>query len=420
MTRNGYRRVRLGDLIARIEAGVSVRSFDGPAAPGEKGVLKTSALTGGQFESSANKSIRPEELSRAAVSPTAECTLVSRMNTVALVGESAYVDTTYPDLYLPDRIWQVHPDRSVVDPYWLSLTIGGPSVREGLRAAASGTSGSMKNISQESFKRIEVMLPALDEQRRFAAVVRRIDVSIRLVDRLLISKQALMRGLMPDLLTGQRRFREFKASGKWQAVRIGKLLQPAVRPVDWDDSATYRLASIRRRNAGLFAREEKRGADIKTKALFTVHTGDFVISRMQAVHGALATVTPDFDGWQVSGMYLVLKPQQPHRIRTEFLHYVGHLRTMYRNVYLSCHGVHIEKMTFDPKKFLNTEVLVPPTLEEQDKIAQVLKTADREINLLESLRSAYRRQRRVLVQRVLSGDATLTFQKIPESEPAHA
>ena len=286
-----------------------------------------------------------------------------------------------------------------------------------LRAASAGT---IPGLTRDQILGIEIPeVPGEREQRigqldeRFASVFTQLEMLIE-------AKQALRRGLMRELLSSRRRFPGFEGSGEWQELALGKLLEPVERPVDWNDAAVYRLASIRRRNGGFFAREAKKGADIKTKSLFTVRAGDFVISRMQAVHGALAAVTPEFDGWQVSGMYMVLRPRHPERIRTAFLHYASHLRAMYSNVFLSCHGVHIEKMTFDPKKFLKMKIVVPPTLLEQDRVVEVLRKADREIALLEAMRIAIENQKRVLMVSLLDGDLAAHLRNGSPPELAHA
>jgi type I restriction enzyme S subunit len=226
-----------------------------------------------------------------------------------------------------------------------------------------------------------------------------------LVPSLIAAKRRHKRGLLQRLMTGSLRLPEFASSGPWVTVPLSDLVAPVARPVQWADDALYRLVSIRRRNAGLFLREERRGASIKTKKLFTLRTGDFVLSRMQVVHGALAYVPAAFDGTQVSGMYLVLRAKAPERLRMEFLSYLSNLPAMYRKVLLSCHGVHIEKMTFDPKRFLQKTVTIPENLEEQDRITELLETADREISLLEKLLRRVEAQQRGLLQHVFAPEA---------------
>lgn len=271
----------------------------------------------------------------------------------------------------------------------------------GLVTQAGHGTGRLESSQLET---VTLRLPSAEIQGSATAQIRAVERSVDAIARLLCAKREFRRGLMQQLLTGQRRFPDLVRSDSWESIQLGDLLEDVSEAVQWDDAAIYRLASIRRRNAGIFHREAKRGVDIKTKALFTIRASDFLISRMQAVHGALAVVPSEFDGYQVSGMYMVLRPKTPVRIRTEFLHLASHLRQMYRNVLISSHGVHIEKMTFDPKKFMRTRILIPPTLEEQDRITAVLQVLDREIALLEQQRDAYEARKRALLQRILSGD----------------
>lgn len=213
-----------------------------------------------------------------------------------------------------------------------------------------------------------------------------------------------------ELLTGRTRLPEFAAKGEWKTYRLGDVMQRHSRSVDWDDNEKYRLISIRRRNGGIFLREAKFGRDIRTKQLFEVREGDFALSRMQVVHGAWSIVTPEFSGSHVSGMYMLLRPRRPVRVRTEFLHHLSHLPQLYHAALLSCYGVHIEKMTFNPKLFLRKQIRVPPTIEEQDRISMILALAEQEIRALERLRGLLRLQQRGLMQKLLSGEL-----EVPES-----
>lgn len=267
----------------------------------------------------------------------------------------------------------------------------------------------------------EVVVPVLESAEARAKAAFYLDRVQHIVDTLsavIAAKREFKRGLMQELLTGRRRFREFVTADPWVKVRLGDIVAPVQRPVAWDDHAQYRLVSIRRRNGGLFLREVVRGADIKTKKLFTVRTDDLVLSRMQVVHGAVAVVPPEFDGAHVSGMYMVLRPQQPVRVRTEFLHYLFHLPHMYQLVLRCCYGVHIEKMTFNPDRFFRSRVLIPQTIDEQDRITAVLRWLDQEIDTLVRLHAAHREQQRGLMQKLLTGELTVPVSSEPE--PVHA
>ena len=99
-----WQTVRLVNLIIRMDAGVSVNSGSNPSGQGEYGILKTSAVSNGIFSPGENKVISAAELLRAKTSPVEGCIIMSRMNTPALVGASAYVTETRNDLFLPDRL----------------------------------------------------------------------------------------------------------------------------------------------------------------------------------------------------------------------------------------------------------------------------------------------------------------------------
>ncbi|WP_419586528.1 hypothetical protein [Thiolapillus sp.] len=53
--------------------------------------------------------------------------------------------------------------------------------------------------------------------------------------------------------------------------------------------------------------------------------------------------------------------------------------------------------------FLLTEIMVPPTIDEQQKVASFLDMARDEIKLLKSQVVAYRKQKRGLMQKLLTG-----------------
>src|SRR5207244_2083363 len=100
------------------------------------------------FDSAENKVVvEPEELARAREPVQRDTIIVSRMNTVALVGASAYVDRDIPNLFLPDRLWAAKPTAHV-NMRFLSYILGSDLGRSFLSSLASGSSGSMKNISK--------------------------------------------------------------------------------------------------------------------------------------------------------------------------------------------------------------------------------------------------------------------------------
>jgi type I restriction enzyme S subunit len=209
---------------------------------------------------------------------------------------------------------------------------------------------------------------------------------------------------------GQKRFPEFEGE-PWVEVKIGDLLKEVERDIEWDDSALYDLISVKRRSEGIVHRESLYGHEIKTKNLKDVKEGDFIISRMQVLHGASALASKEFEGTKVSGSYHTLVAHNSESINLEFFNYLSQTPYLYHLAYISSHGVHIEKMTFKIDDYLEKKIKIPPSVGEQRKIANVLLIADKEIELLKEEMAAIKKQKKGLMQQLLTGKVRVNKEK---------
>ena len=195
----GWNVCALSTLISSLDAGVSVNGGDRPASKSELGVLKTSAVTNGFFEPNENKVVlEATEQARLAEPVQADTIIISRMNTPALVGASAYVHKSIPNLFLPDRLWAAKP-RENVSMRFLSFVLGSDWGRTALAALATGTSGSMKNISKQDVLNLPVKVPTFHEQVRIAACLSSLDDLITEQIDKLAALRAHKRGLLQQL-----------------------------------------------------------------------------------------------------------------------------------------------------------------------------------------------------------------------------
>jgi type I restriction enzyme S subunit len=192
--------LRLKDVVCRLDAGVSVNSEDRHHLPGEVGVLKTSAVHRGSFRPMEHKAVARRESRLVSTPVDGESILVSRMNTPDLVGDSAYVKDSYPTLFLPDRLWQLRFSRGL-NVRWLACVLLSDGVRSYIHRSATGTSGSMKNLSKEAFLSAPISFPPIREQRRIAEVLDTVDKAIQDAAQLISKLNQMKKGLVHDLLT---------------------------------------------------------------------------------------------------------------------------------------------------------------------------------------------------------------------------
>jgi type I restriction enzyme S subunit len=199
--------VPLAGVLDGIEAGKSPDCPDRPAASGEWGVLKVSAIKAEGFDQRENK-VLPN---RSLVDPRFEVQhgdlLISRANTYELVGLACLVEGHPDRLLLCDKTLRLRTVASVNRKFVLHA-LETVHARRQIQVHATGTSGSMKNISQAAIAGVLIPLPPRDEQDRIvsilAAVGSRVDAERAWREKLRLLKI----GLMEDLLTGRVRVTE--------------------------------------------------------------------------------------------------------------------------------------------------------------------------------------------------------------------
>ena len=158
--------VRLGDVIADLENGWSPKCLDRPAEPGEWGVLKLGAVSFGIFNEQENKALPSNLKPRPVLEVKPGEVLVSRANISRLVGATALIGETRPQLLLCDKIFRmVWRKKSPITPEFVTEVLRIGDVRRQIETKLTGTSPTMKNISKPSLLSLTFPLPPIDDQR---------------------------------------------------------------------------------------------------------------------------------------------------------------------------------------------------------------------------------------------------------------
>ncbi len=159
----------IGDFVDRFEGGKNIVG-SGDSADGYR-VLKVSAVTSLSYRESESKPL-PEGY----VPPTSHMVqvgdlLFSRANTSELVGATALVADTDGRTALPDKLWRFKwKDESAAVPGYVAALFQRPSFRRKVSDRATGSSGSMKNISQGKVLSIPVGIPPVELQADFESL----------------------------------------------------------------------------------------------------------------------------------------------------------------------------------------------------------------------------------------------------------
>ncbi|MEZ8285898.1 hypothetical protein BCU17_22005 [Vibrio splendidus] len=223
----GWEKYPLATFIGSLDAGVSVNSADRPANTNEFGILKTSCVTNGFFESNENKVVfKTKEINRLKEAVLGNTIIISRMNTPALVGANAYIGKSYANYYLPDRLWAAKPT-SFGDLKFIAYILGSDKGRLALSGLATGTSGSMKNISKSAVLRLEFRAPEEKEQTTIGNTLQRLDTLInqhqQKHDKLSNLKKAMLEKMFPKAGESVPEIRFDGFSGDWFEVQLGEI-----------------------------------------------------------------------------------------------------------------------------------------------------------------------------------------------------
>ncbi len=246
----------------------------------------------------------------------------------------------------------------------------------------------------EKLKQFTIDYPTcLDEQEKILCVLATCEHTIDLTAQLIAAKQQRKRGLMQQLLTGQRRFGEF-ANTPWPSLKAGDIFQPHSRRKNGDEellSVTQERGVIPR--SMLDARVVMPAGETESYKL--VEPGDFIIS-LRSFQGGIEY--SEYRGL-VSPAYTVLKPKQS--IVDSFYKHLFKSRDFISRLGVAIIGIRDGKqINFEDFAAMR---LAYPMLDEQKRIAEVLDTCDSELALLDRKLELLKKQKQGLMQQLLTG-----------------
>jgi len=256
-----------------------------------------------------------------------------------------------------------------------------------------GVTDFRKRLYWDSFAPISCTLPPIEEQQKIAAILTTQDKVIELKEKQLAGKQRQKKYLMQQLLTGKKRLPGFY--GAWSFPKAKELFQSVS---DKDHNGDLAVLSSTQ-DRGIVPRDEV-DVDIKYDACSLVNykkvsKGNFVIS-LRSFQGGIEYST--YTGL-VSPAYTVLSSRKEisDGYYKQFFKSTDYINRLNVAVYGIRDGKQISYEDFGRLRIPN------PPIKEQDAIAEVLSTADHEIDLLQQDIEQEKQKKKALMQLLLTG-----------------
>ena len=159
----GWKWVRLGEICNKIEAGKSILCNEKIPSNDEIGIVKTGVCSFGKFKENESKTCLSKNDWHDEYEIKRGDFLIGRANTLELVGSCVIVDSINKKLMLSDKILRI-VFCNFVNHSFILYMMKSKFLRSQIEKSSTGSSPTMKNISQESIKNYVVPLPPLKEQ----------------------------------------------------------------------------------------------------------------------------------------------------------------------------------------------------------------------------------------------------------------
>ncbi|WP_022947336.1 restriction endonuclease subunit S [Methylohalobius crimeensis] len=156
--------VRLRHVTQKIEQGWSPQCENRQANIGEWGVLKVGCVNGNVYNETENKALPIDLPPKEQYEVQVDDVLVSRANTKELLGSATLVNKTQGKILLCDKLYRLETNSSVHNGFLIRV-LRSRAARFQYERDATGTSGSMQNIGQDTLKDLRFACPPLEEQK---------------------------------------------------------------------------------------------------------------------------------------------------------------------------------------------------------------------------------------------------------------
>ena len=270
--------------------------------------------------------------------------------------------------------------------------------------------GSIHNtVYMPVFKALNVVLPPTKaEQEAIAEALSDTDAWIESLEALITKKRRIKEGTMQALLTGKQRLPGF--SGKWEVKTLRDLLceNPSYGVNAAATKAAANLPTYLRitdiDESGRFQTENRVAVNHPSSANYYLMPNDIVFARTGASVGKTYLYN-ESDGKIVFAGFLIRAKIDGEKLNPTFL-FNYTFTASYKN-WVKVMSMRSGQPGINGNEYASFQFKLPPSLEEQAVIAEMLSHMDEEISSLEAKLAKARKLKQGMMQELLTGRTRL-------------
>lgn len=268
---------------------------------------------------------------------------------------------------------------------------------------STGSLVEKQRVHFSQFMNFDIEVPALEERKKIADILTTQNKVIELKEKLIAEKQQQKKYLMQSLLTGKKRLKGF--SGEW---KIRKLSSFSSKITTKNTDNNFELVFTNSAQHGIIPQRDHFDKDIANveniNGYYIAEPNCFVYNPRISATAPCGPINCNLTGCTgvMSPLYIVFKINDDG-INTHYLiqYFTSTIWFKYAKS-VANYGVRFDRMNITDEDFFSMRICLP-TLKEQTAIAEILSTADREIELLQKQLTEEKQKKKALMQLLLTG-----------------
>lgn len=304
-------------------------------------------------------------------------------------------------------------DKKTLDSYFLFYLLSWPKIRTIMKTFSQGV--NVQHLNHNLAKTLNFPLPPLEEQKKIAEVLRSIDDAVQAVEESIEKLERIKKGAMEQLLTkgiGHARFKEVELNGRkvkipeeWKVVKLGEVAEirrgASPRPKGdpryfGGDIPWIKISDVSKYKRGLYLlnTDDTVTEEGKNKSVYCPD-GTLIVSNSGTI-GEPAIIQTGKGGCIHDGFVSVNPIKDIDKI---FLYYFFEAKKaeFHLKAQRGTQG------NMNTKLWKETKLPLPP-LEEQKKIAEILRTIDDAIEIKRQKKEKLERMKKVVMEKLLTGE----------------
>ncbi len=315
-------------------------------------------------------------------------------------GTACIVTPAYEGTNCIDIVF-ARPDTRYVIPEYLAAFTNSSVGKKHVLGNQGGL--ALKHFNVSAYKRMGVTLPSLPEQCKIAEILRTWDEAIEKLETLRAAKTRLLNYKYTTIFHPGS-----PTNSGWSERRIGDFVDPRVEKAL--PSTKMPLYSLTIED-GITPKTERYNRDflVKDRGAKTykiAYPGDIVFNPANLRWSAIARSYASHPV-VVSPIYEVLETNSG-KIDLDYLNHALTCPYQIRRFATKVEGTLVERMAVKLATFLMTKILVPDDREEQGCFSRIFNTMETEIQTLSRQKALIERQKRGLMQKLLTGEWRVT------------